>query len=144
MPVLYDNKLSRNGYKIRLLAAHAGLALERVEVDILKGESRTSDFVARIDEGRFCLLLTNTTSLQAHTVAMRVAAALHGLSASTKDNTQHPEARNGKNGHPRFVLLTFIPVSAQSTRVPLCRRLLANWNQSPPFPETRRRHHQTL
>ena len=27
MPVLYDNKLSRNGYKIRLLAAHAGLPL---------------------------------------------------------------------------------------------------------------------
>lgn len=48
---------------------------------------RTSDFVARIDEGRFCLLLTNTTSLQAHTVAMRVAGALHSLSASTKDNT---------------------------------------------------------
>jgi len=40
---------------------------------------RSSDFVARMAEGRFCLLLTNTTSLQAHTVAMRVAGVLHGL-----------------------------------------------------------------
>ena len=56
MPVLYDNKLSRNGYKIRLLAAHAGLALERVEIDILKGESRTQDFVARNIAGRIPVL----------------------------------------------------------------------------------------
>jgi len=46
MPVLYDNKVSRNGYKIRLLAAHAGLPLKRVEIDIFKGESHTPDFVA--------------------------------------------------------------------------------------------------
>jgi glutathione S-transferase len=56
MPVLYDNKLSRNGYKIRLLAAHAGIALERVEIDILKGESRTQDFVARNIAGRIPVL----------------------------------------------------------------------------------------
>lgn len=40
---------------------------------------RSSDFVARLAEGRFCMLLTNTTSLQAHTVALRVAGVLHGL-----------------------------------------------------------------
>jgi len=40
---------------------------------------RSSDFVARIAEGRFCMLLTNTTSLQAHTVALRVASVLQGL-----------------------------------------------------------------
>jgi glutathione S-transferase len=56
MPVLYDNKLSRNGYKIRLLAAHAGLKLERVEIDILQGESRTPDFVARNIAGRIPVL----------------------------------------------------------------------------------------
>src|SRR5579859_1236791 len=56
MPVLYDNKLSRNGYKIRLLAAHAGLKLERVEIDILKGESRTKDFVERNIAGRIPVL----------------------------------------------------------------------------------------
>lgn len=56
MPVLYDNKLSRNGYKIRLLAAHAGIALDRVEIDILKGESRTKEFVERNIAGRIPVL----------------------------------------------------------------------------------------
>jgi glutathione S-transferase len=56
MPVLYDNKLSRNGYKIRLLAAHAGLALERIEIDILKGESRTEAFLSRNVAGRIPVL----------------------------------------------------------------------------------------
>jgi len=56
MPVLYDNKLSRNGYKIRLLAAHAGLKLDRIEIDILKGESRTPDFVAKNVAGRIPVL----------------------------------------------------------------------------------------
>jgi glutathione S-transferase len=56
MPVLYDNKLSRNGYKIRLLAAHAKLKLERVEIDILKGESRSQDFYARNVAGRIPVL----------------------------------------------------------------------------------------
>ena len=56
MPVLYDNKLSRNGYKIRLLAAHAGLPLERVEIDLLKGETRTPDFYALNVAGRIPVL----------------------------------------------------------------------------------------
>ena len=56
MPVLYDNKLSRNGYKIRLLAAHADLALDRVEIDILKGESRTAEFVSKNVAGRIPVL----------------------------------------------------------------------------------------
>jgi len=56
MPVLYDNKLSRNGYKIRLLSAHAGIELERVEIDILRGESRTPDFVAKNIAGRIPVL----------------------------------------------------------------------------------------
>jgi glutathione S-transferase len=56
MPVLYDNKLSRNGYKIRLLAAHAGLKLERVEIDILQGESRTQQFMALNIAGRIPVL----------------------------------------------------------------------------------------
>ena len=64
MPVLYDNRHSRNGYKILLLAAHAGLTLERVEVDIFKGESRTAGFLARNVAGRVPVLtLDDGTSL---------------------------------------------------------------------------------
>ncbi len=44
---LYDNIESRNGYKVVLLLAQLGTAFERVEVDIFKGESRTSKFLAK-------------------------------------------------------------------------------------------------
>ena len=53
---LYDNHLSGNGYKPRLLLAHLGRAYERVEVDILKGETRTPEFLARNPNGRIPLL----------------------------------------------------------------------------------------
>ena len=53
---LYDNHLSGNGYKPRLLLAHLGRAYERIEVDILKGESRTPEFLARNPNGRIPVL----------------------------------------------------------------------------------------
>ena len=53
---LYDNHLSGNGYKPRLLLAHLGTAYERVEVDILKGETRTPEFLDRNPNGRIPVL----------------------------------------------------------------------------------------
>ena len=53
---LYDNHLSGNGYKPRLLLAHLGRTYERVEVDILKGETRTEAFLAMNPNGRIPLL----------------------------------------------------------------------------------------
>ncbi len=53
---LYDNHLSGNGYKPRLLLAHLGQAYERVEVDILKGETRTPEFLSRNRNGRIPVL----------------------------------------------------------------------------------------
>ena len=53
---LYDNHLSGNGYKPRLLLAHLGVDYERVEVDILKGETRTPEFLARNPNGRIPVL----------------------------------------------------------------------------------------
>ena len=41
---LYDFLASGNGYKCRLLLHHLDLPFERVEVDILRGESRTEAF----------------------------------------------------------------------------------------------------
>jgi glutathione S-transferase len=43
---LYDNWESGNAYKVRLLLAQLGLPFERVELDILRGETRTPDFLA--------------------------------------------------------------------------------------------------
>jgi glutathione S-transferase len=41
---LHDFLASGNGYKCRLLLHHLGLPFERVQVDILRGESRTEAF----------------------------------------------------------------------------------------------------
>ena len=53
---LYDNHLSGNGYKPRLLLAHLARSYERVEIDILKGESRTPEFLAMNPNGRIPVL----------------------------------------------------------------------------------------
>ena len=53
---LYDNHLSGNGYKSRLLLAYLGRMYERIEVDILTGESRTPEFLARNPNGRVPVL----------------------------------------------------------------------------------------
>jgi glutathione S-transferase len=52
MPRLYDNKESRNGYKVVLLLNQLGTEFERVEVDIFKGESRTPEFLAKNPAGK--------------------------------------------------------------------------------------------
>ena len=49
---LYDNRLSGNGYKTRLLLAHLGMDYEHIEIDILKGKSRTPAFLAKNPNGR--------------------------------------------------------------------------------------------
>ena len=53
---LYDNYLSGNGYKLRLLLAHLDRTYERIEVDILKGETRTPEFLAMNPNGRIPVL----------------------------------------------------------------------------------------
>ena len=49
---LYDYLASGNGYKCRLLLHQLGLPYQRVELDILKGETRTPGFLARNPNGR--------------------------------------------------------------------------------------------
>jgi glutathione S-transferase len=53
---LYDYLESGNGYKVRLLLHQLGIPFERVEVDILKGETRTGAFLARNPNGRIPVL----------------------------------------------------------------------------------------
>ena len=52
MLTLYDYLSSGNGYKCRLLLAQLGIPYRRVELDILKGETRTPEFLARNPNGR--------------------------------------------------------------------------------------------
>jgi len=49
---LYDYLVSGNGYKVRLLLHQLEIPFERVELDILKGETRTPAFLARNPNGR--------------------------------------------------------------------------------------------
>jgi glutathione S-transferase len=52
MLTLYDFMGSGNGYKVRLLLAQLGLAYRLVERDILKGETRTPEFLEKNPNGR--------------------------------------------------------------------------------------------
>jgi glutathione S-transferase len=55
--ILHEDPVSGNCYKIRLTAAHLGIAIERRAYDILKGETRTAEFLAAVDaNGRIPVL----------------------------------------------------------------------------------------
>ncbi|HXJ34866.1 MAG TPA: glutathione S-transferase family protein [Candidatus Eisenbacteria bacterium] len=56
MVALYDSAISGNSYKVRLAAAQLGVPLEIRPVDILRGESRTPDFLRKNPNGRTPLL----------------------------------------------------------------------------------------
>jgi glutathione S-transferase len=49
---LYDYLPSGNGYKVRLLLTQLGIPFERIELDIVKGETRTPEFLAKFPNGR--------------------------------------------------------------------------------------------
>lgn len=55
--VLHEDARSGNCYKIRLTAALLGQALERVSYDIIRGDTRTPEFLSRINaNGRIPVL----------------------------------------------------------------------------------------
>src|SRR5437870_9665072 len=56
---LYNVAYSGNSYKVRLLLVQLGIAYEIVEVDILKGESRTPEFLKINPNGRTPVLDDN-------------------------------------------------------------------------------------
>ena len=55
--ILHEYAQSGNCYKIRLTAALLGLPIERREYDIMKGETRTPEFLANVNpNGRIPVL----------------------------------------------------------------------------------------
>jgi Glutathione S-transferase, N-terminal domain len=57
---LHDNLSSGNGYKVRLLLAQLGVPFERIEYDIDRGETRTPEFLEKINpNGRVPVLETD-------------------------------------------------------------------------------------
>jgi len=57
---LYDFLPSGNGYKIRLLLSQLGIPFERIELNILKGETRTPEFLSKNPNGRIPVLETES------------------------------------------------------------------------------------
>jgi len=55
---LYDYLPSGNGYKVRLLLALLEIPFELIELDILKGETRTPEFLAKNPNGKIPVLET--------------------------------------------------------------------------------------
>lgn len=53
---LYDYLPSGNGYKIRLVLTQLGMPFERIELDILRGETRTAEFLRKNPNGRIPVL----------------------------------------------------------------------------------------
>ncbi len=49
---LYDYLQSGNGYKVRLLLTQLEVPFERVELNIIKGETRTPEFLRKFPNGR--------------------------------------------------------------------------------------------
>ncbi|MGB8683025.1 MAG: glutathione S-transferase family protein [Candidatus Binatus sp.] len=49
---LYDYLPSGNGYKVRLLLTQLAIPFERIEINIIKGETRTPEFLRKFPNGR--------------------------------------------------------------------------------------------
>lgn len=57
---LYDFLPSGNGYKVRLLLTQLGIPFERIELNILKGKTRTPEFLKINPNGRIPILETES------------------------------------------------------------------------------------
>jgi glutathione S-transferase len=67
---LYDFLSSGNGYKVRLVLHQLGLPFTRVEMDIVRGATRTAEFLAKNPNGRIPLLELSDGTLLAESNAI--------------------------------------------------------------------------
>lgn len=75
---LHEYASSGNCYKIRLLLTQLGIPFQRIQVDILRGESRTEDFLQKNPNGRIPVLEISRDQFLAESNAI-----LYYLSAGT-------------------------------------------------------------
>ncbi len=68
---LYDYWESGNGYKVRMLLHRLEAPFERTELDILQGETRTPEFLARNPNGRIPLLVLEDDTALAESNAIQ-------------------------------------------------------------------------
>ena len=69
--ILHDYLPSGNGYKVRLLLTQLGIPFRRIEYDTARGETRTPDFLSRVNpNGRVPVLETDTGEFLAESDAI--------------------------------------------------------------------------
>jgi glutathione S-transferase len=76
---LYDFLPSGNGYKVRLLLTQLQIPFERIELNILKRETRTAEFLAKNPNGKIPVLEIETNQFISESNAI-----LYYLSQETK------------------------------------------------------------
>lgn len=90
LPVLHEDARSGNCYKIRLTAAHAGVPLVRRHYDILKGDTRTAEFLSEVNpNGRIPVLQLGPDMLPESNAACVYLA--HGTSLIPADRFEHAD-----------------------------------------------------
>ena len=111
--VLHEYPASGNCYKVRLTAALLGVPLERREYDIMKGETRTPEFLARVNaNGRIPVLQVgdrflpesnaacfySPTARRSHPVATASTAPTCCAGCSSSNITTSPMSRRCASG----------------------------------------------
>jgi len=91
MLTLYSMQRSGNSYKIRLALAQLRLPFRLVEIDILKGESRTPDFLTKNPSGQVPLLEVAPRRYLAESNAILWYLA-EGSTLAPVDRIEHAEA----------------------------------------------------
>src|SRR5215471_21214197 len=91
MYTLYSMQRSGNCYKVRLALAQLRLPFELIEVDILKGETRTPEFLAKNPNGHVPLLEVTPGRYVAESNAMLWYLA-SGTSLAPEDSIDRAEA----------------------------------------------------
>lgn len=90
MLTLYDFLSSGNGYKCRLVLSELGMSYRRVELDILKGETRQPSFLAKNPNGRVPALELEDGTVLAESNAIMFYLA-RGTSLLPEDRLQQAQ-----------------------------------------------------
>ncbi|MCW5703713.1 MAG: glutathione S-transferase N-terminal domain-containing protein, partial [Bradyrhizobium sp.] len=87
---LYSMQRSGNSYKVRLALALLGIPYEAVEIDILRGESRTPEYLAKNPSGQIPLLEVDGRYLAESNAILWFVA--DGTTLSTEQPLERAEA----------------------------------------------------
>jgi glutathione S-transferase len=126
---LHDNLSSGNGYKVRLLLAQLGIPFERIEYDITSGETRTPEFLVKVNaNGRIPVLETEDGEFlpESNTILFYLADGTPLL----------PDDRLGKAQALQWMFFEQYSRSSQNAGVkvprPTNRRRHRRWNWAEP------------